>query len=140
MFNHFCECKLAIGVFSIGHIPTGGTFIIRFVGRGELTVEIQIAEIIGGVLIPTSISKLKISCCFMRISRDLQCGKIFRLYAVYVCDFNAGCVNTAEEISGSANGALLLLFFSFQWPKIGNGICIGVASRDCLKLHGVDAI
>lgn len=57
----------------------------------------------------------------MRISRDLQCGKIFRLYAVYVCDFNAGCVNTAEEISGSANGALLLLFFSFQWPKIGNG-------------------
>ena len=53
----------------------------------------------------------------MRISRDLQCGKIVRLYAVYVCDFNAGCVNTTEEISGSANGALLLLFFSFQWPK-----------------------
>lgn len=56
----------------------------------------------------------------MRISRDLQCGKIARLYAVYVCDFNAGCVNTAEEIRGSAVG-------SAEGVVLASGVAVGSA-------------
>ena len=45
----------------------------------------------------------------MRISRDLQCGKIVRLYAVYVCDFNAGCFSRPDiSVSFPRNGALMV--------------------------------